>query len=174
MNRKKTVIMLEIAIAAAMAIILSKVRLYKMPYGGSVTLELFPLVFISYRRGVKAGLFTGTIHTILSLIFPETPHISYLQPVLDYFLPSVAMAFCGFGHRKGLYVKEFLFVISIVFNFLSHFTAGFVYYGQYASAGQSKYVYSAIYNSTYLIPSGLAIAFIILIFERKKLFEYRA
>ncbi|MCK9225216.1 MAG: energy-coupled thiamine transporter ThiT [Candidatus Muirbacterium halophilum] len=172
MNRSKITLMLEISIAAAIAIVLSRLRIYKLPYGGSVSLELFPIVYISFKRGISAGLFTGMLHAILSMIFIENAIITFFQPVLDYFVPSMVIAICGFGYKKGLYVKEFLFFIAMILNFLSHFLSGFLYYGQYASQGQSKYLYSAIYNISYTLPSAIAISIIIYIFERKKIFEF--
>ena len=172
MNRSKIVIMLEISIAAAMAIILSKLKIYKLPYGGSVSLELFPIAYMSYKRGINAGIFTGMLHAILSMIFIENAIITFFQPVLDYFVPSVVIALCGFGYKKGLYVKEFLFGSAMILNFFSHFISGFVYYGQYAPEGQSKYWYSLVYNISYTLPSAIAIMIIIYIFERKKIFEF--
>ena len=37
-----TRVMVEIAVAAALALILGMLRIYRMPYGGSVTLEMVP------------------------------------------------------------------------------------------------------------------------------------
>jgi hypothetical protein len=49
----------EIGVALALAAILGQVRLFVMPQGGSVSLELLPVIFIAVRRGVVPGLVTG-------------------------------------------------------------------------------------------------------------------
>ena len=44
------------------------------------------------------------------------------------------------------------FVIVIVCRFLCHFVTGFSIWGQWAPEGQSKYIYSLIYNGQYMLP----------------------
>ena len=49
----------ELGVAVALAAVLGQVRLFVMPQGGSVSLELLPIVFIAVRRGVVPGLAAG-------------------------------------------------------------------------------------------------------------------
>ncbi|MFA5480130.1 MAG: energy-coupled thiamine transporter ThiT [Candidatus Muiribacteriota bacterium] len=172
MKNKKLVILLEIAITAALALILSKFfRLYKMPQGGSVTLEMLPLAFFAYRRGFSQAMFAGFIYSIVSIIFIDNPIMHFFQPVLDYVIPSLVMAICGFGLKKDIYVKEFLFVIAFMLRLISHVVSGVIFYGQYAPEGTSAFMYSFIYNITYLLPSAVAVMIIIYVFDRRKLFK---
>lgn len=171
MNRKKTVIMLEIAIAVALAFVLSKFKIKMMAQGGSISFEMFPLAFIAFRRGVKAGIFAGILSGIVSIIFMENAVIHFAQPLFDYILPSTVIALCGFGFKKSLYIKEFLFFWAGILRFLSHFISGILYYSEYAPEGQSVYLYSLIYNSSYMIPSIIGVMIIIFFFEKGKFFE---
>lgn len=52
---KKTFLLVEGALMIAMAFVLSYIKLYDMPMGGSITLEMIPLVIMGLRHGVKWG-----------------------------------------------------------------------------------------------------------------------
>ena len=57
---KKTFLLVEGALMIAMAFVLSYIKLYDMPMGGSITLEMIPLVIMGLRHGVKWGTFYGS------------------------------------------------------------------------------------------------------------------
>ena len=44
------------------------------------------------------------------------------------------------------------FVIVIVVRFICHYITGFSIWGQWAPEGQSKFIYSLIYNGQYMLP----------------------
>lgn len=48
---KKTFLLVEGALMIAMAFVLSYIKLYDMPMGGSITLEMIPLVIMGLRHG---------------------------------------------------------------------------------------------------------------------------
>lgn len=169
--KNKTKMLIEIALSVAIAVVLSKLRVFKMPQGGSITLDMLPLAFIAYKRGIKASLFAGLLFGAVSLVLIDSPIISVFQPLLDYVLPAMAFFVCGLAIKKGVYVKEFLFVLAVLLKFLCHFASGIIYYGQYAPEGQSVYMYSLIYNISYLLPSAIIVMILIYIFEKKKLFD---
>ena len=53
---KKTFLLVEGALMIAMAFVLSYIKLYDMPMGGSITLEMIPLVIMGLRHGVNGEL----------------------------------------------------------------------------------------------------------------------
>ena len=53
-------------------------------------------------------------------------------------------------------------------RFLSHFISGMVYFADYAPTGMSPIVYSAVYNGTYIIPSVIICAVIVVLLQRSK------
>ncbi len=88
-----------VALAAALSVALSFLRLIELPQGGSITLELLPVFYIAFLRGpwhgVAAGLVSGTIQLILR---PFIVHPA--QVLLDY---PIAMAVAGVaGFLRGL------------------------------------------------------------------------
>ena len=59
----------ESAIMVALATVLSMVKVYEAPYGGSVTLlSMAPIIILSMRRGVKTGLIAGFVHSLIQLL----------------------------------------------------------------------------------------------------------
>jgi thiamine transporter len=169
MRRDKVRAIVETSFAVAIAFVLLQIRLYEMPQGGSITLDMLPLAFISYRRGVKYGLFAGLLFAVVNLSYrPFIVHPA--QVLLDYFLPPLAFALCGLGKRKDIFVKEFLFFSAVILKFLFHFISGFVFFAKYAPKGMSPYYYSFIYNASYIIPSALICAIFIYVFDKKRYF----
>ena len=45
----RTVVLVEGALCIALSIVLSYIRLFRMPQGGSVNLELVPLILFAWR-----------------------------------------------------------------------------------------------------------------------------
>jgi thiamine transporter len=83
-----------VAIAAALATALSFLRLFELPQGGSITLELLPVFYIAFRHGAIHGIAAGTISGILQLIL--RPFIVHpVQVLLDYPLAMAAAGVAG-------------------------------------------------------------------------------
>ena len=65
----KTRILVECALMIAIGTVLSNIKLFTMPNGGSVTLlSMLPFVLVSFRHGVKWGLFTGFVNGCLQML----------------------------------------------------------------------------------------------------------
>ena len=94
-NKKNALVMCECAIMIALAAVLSFVKILELPYGGSVTaFSIVPIVIISYRHGVKWGLLSGFVFSIIQLIQTAS--------TLSY-----ATSFFGSrnNHFLGLYIR---------------------------------------------------------------------
>lgn len=168
----KLVVMMEIAICAAMAIVLDQLVLFKAPQGGSVGLTMLPILLIALRHGTKVGLITGTIAGILQLIV--SPY--YVHPVqifLDYILAFAGVGFAGLvsrqvkssfanGNKKSgnIYIVIGSFIGTLV-RYIAAVLSGVIFFGSYAPEGTPVIVYSTGYNAWYLIPSFIICALIL-------------
>ena len=85
----------EIGVAIALAAVLGQVRLFVMPQGGSVSLEMLPIIFIAVRRGVVPGLVAGVLYGLLQLVLPGAFIYHPAQVALDYPLAFGALAVAG-------------------------------------------------------------------------------
>ena len=65
----KTRILVEGAAMVALATVLSFIRIFKLPWGGSITLlSMLPIVVFSIRRGVKAGLAASFVFSLIQFV----------------------------------------------------------------------------------------------------------
>ena len=61
--------MTECAIMIALATILSLIKVFEMPWGGSITAaSMLPLVIIGYRHGIKWGVLSSVIYSLIQMI----------------------------------------------------------------------------------------------------------
>nr|WP_265182031.1 energy-coupled thiamine transporter ThiT [Geomicrobium sp. JCM 19055] len=65
----RTLIMVEIALMTALALILDRIE-FSGPWvmGGSITLVMLPIFVMAFRRGVKVGVATGLLVGTLKLV----------------------------------------------------------------------------------------------------------
>lgn len=162
---KKTRVLTECALGVALAVLCSFIKVWEMPQGGSIALTMVPLFIISYRRGVGAGILCGAVYGLLSLLFAGVVYHP-MSILLDYVL---AFGIIGIS---GLFKKNLGGIImgtttGVAGRFISSLISGAVLFGSYAPEGQNPWVYSLIYQATYLIPE-LIICLVVLIFIRYK------
>lgn len=152
-----TKIIVNISLMLALSIILHQIRLYHMPQGGSITLgSMIPLLFIAFRYGANVGYLTGFIYGLINLIL--NPFILHpVQVLFDYPLPYMALAIAGYTPKHRLIGTT----IAVFIRFLCHFISGSVFFAAYAPTGTSPYLYSFIFNISYIIPE-LVITIILL------------
>ena len=153
-KRKWSVRMLANAsLCIALSFILSYVRLYKMPQGGSITLvSMLPLFMFSYAYGVAPGMLTGMAYGFLQFI-QDAYFVHPIELLLDYPLAFAMLGLCGLAPK---FAKNLGMIPGIILGtlgrFLCAFTAGVIFFGMYAPEGQNVLMYSAVYNGLYLIP----------------------
>jgi thiamine transporter len=137
------------AICMAVAFILSFITLYRMPQGGSITpASMLPIIAFSYAFGAPAGIVVGIAYGLLQL----TQGVYIVHPVqflFDYILPFAFLGLAGLFKKKNLILA---IVVACLLRFASHFVSGMVFWGEYAPAGQSVWLYSLIYNGSYMLP----------------------
>uniref|UniRef100_A0A7C5V2I6 Energy-coupled thiamine transporter ThiT n=1 Tax=Caldicellulosiruptor owensensis TaxID=55205 RepID=A0A7C5V2I6_9FIRM len=135
-------------VAISLSFILSFIKLYRMPQGGSITpASMLPLFAYAYMFGPFAGIVAGMAYGILQLI--QDPYVvHWAQLFLDYPLAFGALGFAGF-FRKNLPLG----ILAGGFGrFVFHVISGVVFFASYAPKGTSPLLYSIIYNATYLAP----------------------
>ena len=162
----ETRIMVECALMIALGTILANIKIYELPNGGSITLfSMVPFILVSFRHGVKWGLFTGFVNGCLQILLggglwaPPTPtFLAYAGEVLlDYILAFMALGLAEFfarpfknrmvGVAVGTAVAGFL-------RFMCSFLSGVLVWGN-LNEGLSAWTYSLGYNASYMLPETL-------------------
>ncbi len=147
----KTKILTYSAVCIALAAILSNIKLFTMPQGGTVTAcSMLFLALIGYWFGTSVGIVAGVAYGLLQLIFDV--HIVHpAQLILDYPLAFGLIGLSGLfrNNKNGLLIG---YLIGVFGRFLCSFSSGFIFFSEYAPQGQSAIIYSAIYNLSYIAP----------------------
>ena len=165
----KTRILVECALMIAIGTVLSNIKFFTLPNGGSVTLlSMLPFVLVSFRHGVKWGLFTGFVNGCLQMLLgfwaPPTPLIfdgayawGWQSMLLDYLVAFMALGTAEFfarpfknrmvGVAVGTFMAGFL-------RFMCSFLSGVLVWGN-LNEGLSAWTYSLVYNGSYMLPETL-------------------
>lgn len=130
------------ALCAAMSFVLSYIRLYRWPQGGSITpASMLPLFVYSYIFGPAAGVAAGSAYGLLQLI--QDPYILHpVQVLLDYVLGFAALGLAGLS-RSNIGLGS---LIGGFGRFFCSFLSGVIFFGSYAPEGMSPIVYSLYVN----------------------------
>ncbi len=148
---KDTRVLTEAALAIALAFVLGLITLFRMSLGGSISLEMVPLILLAVRQGWKVGVIAGAAYGLLNLaISPVILHP--IQVLFDYPLPFAALGLAGLFSPtvRGAIVGTLL---AVLVRFLFHFVSGVAFFTSYAPEGWNPFVYSAAYNAAYMVPS---------------------
>ncbi len=134
-----------------------------LPFGGTITISMLPIAYYSYRRGVAWGLGVGFVYSLLQMVlgFYVPPANTWwalvLCVLLDYLLAftvvgSASLFAKPFGkHRLAGYCTGAVAVCLI--RFVSSFFSGVILWGSYGPEGMNVWVYSLIYNVSYMLPT---------------------
>lgn len=143
------------AICMALSSVLSMIKIFELPQGGSVTaVSMLPIILFAYAYGVGPGLTLGAIHGVLQCILD--PYIvSIPQFLLDYPVAFGVIGLAGLfrsmnNDRVGLTVGS---VVACVARWLAAVASGVIFFAEYAEgSGMSPLVYSITYNGSYMLP----------------------
>jgi thiamine transporter len=156
-GRRPVYTVTEIGVAVALAVILSMIRVYRMPQGGSVSLEILPIFYIALRSGGGVGLLAGLAFGLTKLLLG--PYIVHpLQLILDYPLAFAFLGLAGF-FRKYQVVG---IILGGLGRFAMHVLSGVIFFATYAPEGTNVWLYSATYNASYMVPE-LIISIIVML-----------
>ena len=137
------------ALCLALAFVLSNVKLFKLPMGGSVTVfSMFFITYIGYLYGARISLSAAFAYGLLQLIV-DPYIISAPQLVCDYFLAFTALGLAGFFYNKkhGMYIG---YLVGIFGRFVFSTLSGVIFFADYAPEGMSPLLYSVLYNGSYI------------------------
>lgn len=163
MKNKKLLMLMEIAIFAAIALVLDQISFKLWPQGGSISLVMVPIACMALRWGLQAGLMTGLIVGVLQIAFGAYI-LHWLQALIDYGIAFTVVGFVAAVRKPVLQAIEqrqmkklaSYIVLGIVLGgmlrYVAHSIAGAVFFAEYAG-DQNVWLYTIIYNGTYMVPA---------------------
>lgn len=144
---KKTLRLVTSGVLIGLGTVLSVIKVFALPFGGSVTLfSMVPLLVLAYMYGVRWGLLCGTVYGVLQMVLGATMSQAFaglegwtvpVMALLDYIVAYVVIGLAGMfkGKIKNHTVAFSLgAVVAILLRLLCHFLSGWILWGSYASS----------------------------------------
>lgn len=150
------------AILIALAAVLSLIKIWTNPWGGSVTLlSMVPIVLISVMFGVRWGLFSSFVYALIQIGLDIAGMMSWGMDarmwigaiVFDYLVAYTAVGLGGVFRKKGAVGVCLGTALALVVRFISHFVSGYIFFDIWMpETFSNSAVYSVVYNGTYMLP----------------------
>ena len=160
-NRLLTEMALAIALATVLDLVSKSVPIPRLYHGGSLSLHMLPIFIIAFRHGWRVGTASAAGYGVVNFIMG--PFIVHpIQVPLDYLVAFSVVGLAGLGtfRRSGattptpsLRIRIALWVIfANALRFTAHFVSGIVFWAENAPEGQAVWIYSLLYNGSYMMP----------------------
>lgn len=182
-NNNRILLLAESAMMVALGTVLSLIKVYEAPFGGSVTLlSMAPIILLSLRRGVKVGLPAAFVYSVLQLILGIN-NVAWVPSaggrilciLFDYILAfsvlglaGAATMLCPTGNEKtNLWIAAVVGTLAVVLlRFACHIVSGAViwyaldleWYADDPGHIVHKYgawLFSLVYNAGFMVPETL-------------------
>lgn len=147
------------AAALALGFATSYIKVFSLPFGGSVTLcSMLFVVLIGYWYGPEVGLMSGFAYGFLEFVQDGGSYIlSPMQACMDYIFAFAALGLSGFFYQKknGL-IKGY--ILAILVRGLFHTIGGYLYWMDYMPDNFPKSlaaIYPIVYNYSYILAEGV-------------------
>lgn len=156
--KKQVKILTVSAIMIALSTVLSFLKVYDLPLGGSITVfSMVPVCMIGIMYGVKKAILPcvlyGAIQMAIGGVFGWglTPTILIGCILFDYLIAFGVLCFSGAFRKKGYVGIIMGIVLACVLRFASHLVSGFVLFKNF-DVFNNPYIYSIAYNGSYMLP----------------------
>ena len=146
----------EGAVMVVLAQILGYIKLWEMPWGGSVCLSMLPIFLYAVRWGWKDGLLAGFVLGILQFMFDGGFALGWQSIIGDYLAAFTVLGLAGIfmGRKGGIFWGTLL---GSAARFLVHYVVGATIWAQYMPENffgmtmTTPWFYSLLYNGVYVV-----------------------
>ena len=156
-SHRGVLMLCEGAIMVVLAQILGYIKVWEMPWGGSVCLSMLPIICFACRWGLSAGLMSGFVLGVLQFMFDGGIALGWQSIIGDYLLAFTALGIAGLcrGYRDGVYWGSLLAGAA---RFAVHYVVGATIWAEYmpeeffGMTMTTPWFYSLLYNGAYMVP----------------------
>ena len=179
---KPTRKLVEAALMIAMATVLSLIKLFDLPYGGSITIaSMLPILLVAYRCGTLWGLASGLAYGVIQQLL-GLKNLSYFTEwysilaiiFLDYLIAFAVIGLGGVFRGKlksqSAEIAAGAALISLL-RYLCHVISGATVWAGLSIPTTAALAYSFVYNATYMLPE--AIITVLVGFYLGRLIDFR-
>jgi len=178
-NRQNLRILVECAVMIALATVLSMIKIWEAPLGGSVTLfSMVPIIIIGLRRGPVWGLGTAFVYSLAQFMFDAGKLSGWgiagakamiLCVLFDYIIAFTVLGLSGLfkfaiyktnQRSKNIIIAVIATLSVCILRYISHVIVGAVVWYAITKAGDwneyvhtvGGWVYSIVYNMQFMLP----------------------
>ncbi|MCL1848418.1 MAG: energy-coupled thiamine transporter ThiT [Clostridiales bacterium] len=154
----------ESAILVALATVLSIYAVFKLPSGGAATIgSMVPIMLVSLKYPLSWSLTVSFAFSMIKILLgfyapPVGTVFNYaLVILLDYVVAFSVLCLAGPITRAlrqdwSIRIRMVIATVScLLLRFFCHFLSGIIIWGVYAPAGQPVWLYSLLYNGSYML-----------------------
>lgn len=147
----------EGAVLVALAQVLSYLKLFELPQGGSITIGMFPIFFYCVRWGFGPGMLASFAYALLQLFLDGAYAWGWQSMLGDYIFAFAVLGVAGlFWKKKNGFVLGA--TAGCIARFLVHYVVGATVWAEYMPETffnmtmTTPWFYSALYNGAYMLP----------------------
>ncbi len=163
------------AMCIALSSVLSNVKLFSMPAGGSVTAaSMLPIMLFAFVYGPVPGLTVGAVHGLLQIVMGGYI-LNIWQALLEYPIAFGVLGLAGLtwkmkNQQLGLALGM---VIGCAARWFCSTLAGVVFWGDFTNGTMAAITYSIGYNASYMAPECIICVVLGLLLGKRLVTELR-
>lgn len=143
---EKTLRLVTSGVFIGLATVLSVIKVFALPYGGSITLfSMVPLLVLAYMYSTKWGILCGAVYGLLQMVLGATMSSAFaglsglsvvVMALLDYIVAYMVLGFAGVfknvikNDTAAIVTGS---VVAVLLRLVCHFLSGWILWGGYAS-----------------------------------------
>ena len=155
-NNLKLRCLTEGAIFVALAQVLSYLKLFELPQGGSIVVAMLPIFIYCARWGFGPGMLASFVYSVLQLLLDGAYAWGWQSMLGDYIVAFTVLGLAGlFRARKGGFFIGIL--VGSLARFLVHYVVGATVWAEYmpetffGMTMHTPWFYSLLYNGSYML-----------------------
>ena len=146
----------EGAVFVALAQVISYLKLFELPQGGSITVGMLPIFLYCARWGFGPGMLASFVYSLLQLLLDGAYAWGWQSMLGDYIVAFTVLGFAGLFHKQknGFFTGT---VVGSLARFLVHYVVGATVWAEYMPESffgmtmHSPWFYSMLYNGSYML-----------------------
>ena len=147
--------LVEGAVFVALAQVLSYLKLFELPQGGSITVAMLPIFVYCARWGFGPGILASFVYSLLQLTLDGAYAWGWQSMLGDYIVAFTVLGLAGLFHKQrgGLFIGT---AVGSLARFLVHYLVGVWVWGEYMPESffgmtmTTPWFYSFLYNGSYM------------------------
>ena len=146
----------EGAIFVALAQVISYLKLFELPQGGSITVAMLPIFVYCARWGFGPGMLASFVYSVLQLLLDGAYAWGWQSMLGDYLVAFTVLGLAGLfkGKKNGFFIGM---VVGAFARFLVHYVVGATVWAEYmpetffGMTMTSPWFYSLLYNGSFIL-----------------------